>query len=577
MWAFVGTLHYGFFVWSTQHVETAVATTVYETWPFFLILFLIRYDAMDEALRLRQPYQRRRRLGMRAGELPILAMSAAVGIVLISLSRHANLPVDLASWNYTAGIVLAAVAALLHALWIAGTLILGRAIYYRFVEAGQPDSERVRDWSELPVHDRSKDHKRLLLWFTVAGIVVARVVALPATMALGFLFQAEQGTSIGSALTFQNFSGAILLGTVGALSAILRRYGDISTTGPGVHALAFLTPPLSLLMLWGLGFDLPRKDLFIVGAALIVASNILIQVRPDQHRDLLELDIDENPSRGRMGFNAFVLSIWTLGSLIYARDEIMPRAWLEWRLGEYWGLVALSATIFALVLGFRVVRLNGRIDQEDEIAVRLFRGCEHLVRRGCLAPESLAHLRVLDMTRTRHFIDAYTSLRLEIRHQMDARSDTDEYIVLRDVEIDLDRLCHIKQQGKDIVELISLSAFALVTMSIVVFARPAGFLGVKSEWASFVSESFALILVSTVAFLWLNLFDMERDREVPTLVPIRQHGGDYGVLFRYNRDLRVKHIAAVLLSAAMVAVFLLLLYDKWLNLEGICGSIYRHC
>lgn len=577
VWAIVGTLHYGFFVWSTQHIETAVATTLYETWPFFLILFLTRHETMDKAYRMGQPIQSSRRFGIRSGDLLMLAMSAVVGAALISASRFADLTIDLTSWRDNVGILLAIIAAILHATWIAGTLVLGKAIYYKLIQPPLGTPAVACEWSSLPVERRSNEHRRLLLWLTVVGIVVARLGALPATLFVGLLVSGGQGFSLEVALTMRNLGGGILLGIVGALSAILRRLGDISATGPGVHALAFLTPPISLILLWLLGIDLPRRDLFIVGAAIIVASNILIQSRPDQHRDPSEFDQEEMPSRGRLGFNSFVLSIWAFGTLIYARDEILPQSWLEWRVGEYWGLVALSATIFALMLGFRVVRLSTRIDREDELTVALFRNCEHLVRRGLLPSEVLESLCLIDMTRTRDFIDTYASVRSRVSAQLTATLDAEDYRVLREVEIGLDQLCHVKQQGKDIVELISLSAFALVTMSIVIVSRAQGYMGSDPEWSGFVSESFSLVFVSTVAFLWVNLFDMQRDRETPTLIPILGHGGDYGILFRHNRDLRAKHFAAVFLSVAMVAVFVLLLYDKWLDIENLCGSIYRDC
>ena len=384
----------------------------------------------------------------------------------------------------------------------------------------------------LPVNKRSREHRRLLLWLTVMGIVVARLGALPATLILGRLFFDAVGFSFGLSLTTLGLIGGIVLGVVSALSATLRRYGDISATGPGVHALAFLTPPLSLLLLWTLEIDLPRFDIFVIGAALIIASNILIQARPDQHRDLAEFGIEDTSGRGRLGFNSFILSIWTFGTIIYARDDIVSTSWLEWRSGEYWGLVALSATVFALILGFRIVRLASRIDQEDEITVRLFRDCEHLVRRKQLTPDVIDSLRLLDMTRTRELIDAYTSLRAKVVKCIQGTSDSDDYKVLRDVEANLDILCHIKQQGRDIVELISLSAFALATISIGLFSRPAGLIDSRASWSGFVGESFALIFVSTVAFLWVNLFDMRRDRSIPTLVPISEYEGDYGVFFR---------------------------------------------
>jgi len=566
IWAMIGTLHYGFFAWSTQYIETAIATTIYETWPFFLILFMTRHHSVDEAYRFRRRPTNTKRGSVGGNEVAILAVSAAIGVALISVSQHHIVTVDLLSWENIRGMFLATVASVLHALWIAGTLIYGKIIYYRVVEPASIGSEDAVSWSMLPVNERSNAHRRLLLWLTVMGIVVARLATLPVTLILGGLLFSHNGLSLGFSLTTRGLIGGITLGIVGALSAALRRYGDISASGPGIHALAFLTPPLSLVLLWQLGIDLPQRDIFVIGAVLIIASNILIQSRPDQHRDLSQFGVDDSPSRGRLGFKAFILSIWIFGTIIYTRDDILPKMWLDWKPKDYWALVALSATVFALILGFRVVRLAAQIDQEDDIMVRLFRDCEHLARRKHMCPDAIDNLRLLDMTRVRELSDAYSSLRTMVRNMFNVTMDREDYSVLRDVETNLDRLCHIKQQGRDIVELISLSAFALATIGIALFSRPAELRDVGFAWSAFISESFALIFVSTIAFLWVNLFDMRRDRSIPTLVPIHKLEGDNGVFFRYDRDLRVKHIAAVSLSAAMAGTFVLLLYDKWLSL-----------
>ena len=75
---------------------------------------------------------------------------------------------------------------------------------------------------------------------------------------------------------------------------------------------------------------------------------------------------------------------------------------------------------------------------------------------------------------------------------------------------------------------------------------------------------FIFLFVSTVAFLCANLFDIRRDRETPRVVSVEQLHGDYGVFFRYKRDLAVHRIMAVLISIAMSIVFCWLLYSKWL-------------
>ena len=131
-----------------------------------------------------------------------------------------------------------------------------------------------------------------------------------------------------------------------------------------------MSPVLALAVLVWLGVTLPRFDLFVIGAALIIAVNILLQLKPDKERDLSKFGKEALPGT-RLGFVAFILSIWMFGTAVYLRDEIIPDGWLSWGANDYWGLIALSATVFALILGFRVARLTtpylkrGRYDVES--------------------------------------------------------------------------------------------------------------------------------------------------------------------------------------------------------------------
>lgn len=59
------------------------------------------------------------------------------------------------------------------------------------------------------------------------------------------------------------------------------RVGNIRTEDAAVNSLLCFGPVVSLLLLMALGITLPRFDLFVVGAILILAVNVRIQLRPD--------------------------------------------------------------------------------------------------------------------------------------------------------------------------------------------------------------------------------------------------------------------------------------------------------
>ena len=63
------------------------------------------------------------------------------------------------------------------------------------------------------------------------------------------------------------------------------RVGNIQLSDrPGINALFFLSPSLALIWLMMIGIKIPRLDLFLGGAALILAVNMLINLNSDASR-----------------------------------------------------------------------------------------------------------------------------------------------------------------------------------------------------------------------------------------------------------------------------------------------------
>ena len=215
----------------------------------------------------------------------------------------------------------------------------------------------------------------------------------------------------------------------------------------------------------------------------------------------------------RLGFTAFIMSLWAFGTLIYLRDEWLPSRWLSWPTEEYWGLLALATTVFALILGFRVARVTERVSHEDELMFRLFRECEHLEREGLLDSQIRDRLLELDRARPNKLLQAYVGARNMLNEGVKGASSAQGIEPgssrrLLEAEQLLDMVTHSKQQGRDVVELMSLFAFALVTVRLGLFSRPFELGAPEHAWGGFVAEVFVLLLISTVAFLAINLFDV---------------------------------------------------------------------
>ena len=142
-------------------------------------------------------------------------------------------------------------------------------MYYRVTnETANPKNK--------PIEDRGSNERKLLLWLTLHGYFVGRLVALPFLLITAFV-----GDSI-TELSLRGTLGAVMVGCAAAGGALLLRLGNITSPHPAINVLAFMSPLLALIWLMAAGITLPRFDLFIVGAALILAVNTLIQLKPGE-------------------------------------------------------------------------------------------------------------------------------------------------------------------------------------------------------------------------------------------------------------------------------------------------------
>lgn len=458
------------------------------------------------------------------------------------------------------GIACALLAAFFAAYSAVYTLRYADLLFFNVTEKKKPDSKQEQD---------------LLFWLTLFAFAIARFIASILNVGVGFIISNFKFKDLISILTSTRMlGGAIAIGTINALGSTLFRYGNIKESQrPDINALFFISPSLGLGLLMLVGIDLPRFDLFMIGAALILVINILIRLNPDEERDLIRFSKNIMPGV-KLGFTSFIMSIWFFGTVLYLRDELMPSSWLKYSTDEYWGLIALSATVFALILGFRIARLSTRINKEDETMFSLFRDSQHLIRRQILSPTIAEEFADLDTAKPNELLVKYDIIRKEValgrtrleRLEKSGGTCNEDIALLLSVEKRLDMITHSKQQGRDIVELLSLTAFAGVTIGLGLLTRPNGLeLNVHhASWSGFLSEVFILLFVSTIAFLCINLFDIRRERETPLLVSVKERGYDYQLFFRQKKNLRTHHIAAVVISAAMSATFCFLLYDKWM-------------
>lgn len=552
-WAIIGGLDYGFLAWAAIHVETAIATTVFELWPLIMVYGLARHERSDYHYR-NPTFVGHRKDRLSREQFVLLFFAAAALVFMLSSQSENGLEsfLDIISFSGLLGVGLALIAAVLASLGVTATLVYGRLLYYSIVDERQEQKDATR------IEDRGIEDRRLLLWLTMLGFVIAKTVSLPINIVVGaFIWDVHFGFDRLGLL------GSIAIGVAFAANAILLRAGNIRASGPEVNTWNLVSPVLALLLLISVGIALPRFDLFVVGAALVISINLLIQLKPEQ-QEIYERFGKLILRNTRFGFVAFILSIWMFGTVLYLRDDFMPSSWLRWSTGDYLGLIGLSATIFALILGFRVARLTARINTEDEMMIELYNDCEYLYSQKIINAKIFEHLSDLDMAKPTELSAAYRSIRAHLESLDTGSIKPHDVSVLNSIRKTLDKISHSKQLGRDVVELISLSAFATVTIGIGLLARPMVTDSTHSPWNAFLLEAFVLIFCSTIAFLVVNLFDLRNDRETPIMEAADGSNVQHGVFFRFRRDLGVQNTTAILISIVLSGVFCWLLYDKWL-------------
>lgn len=305
---------------------------------------------------------------------------------------------------------------------------------------------------------------------------------------------------------------------------------------------------------------------------------ILLVANPDKEVDhKTPSGIVTQQSSHHFGF--LMIGLWLFGSAILLGNRFGDGAFIVWSGDEYWGLLALSATIFALIFGFRISRLWERIGREDERMLALYASAYSYLYRNPTGPLSrhfLLDLQCLDQANLRQQINQqewYARNRVisneprmdekrpihkedvrrnskkrtlsslffhynRVQHQLTvARTNCLDSMAkqpsemrqqgeaslkeLDGISLDLNTLVHSKQQDREVSELIALVMFAMVTVVLGILSRPPGIITASNGWTPLLMEWFLIIFVTTIAFLAYSMFELRGVRDKPTLVSSR--------------------------------------------------------
>ena len=309
-------------------------------------------------------------------------------------------------------------------------------------------------------------------------------------------------------------------------------------------------PILSLVWLWGFGhIGVSRPDYLLMGASAIVVANLLFN---------FEAEI-------RLGFKSLIVALWICGVVAYLRDAwsagLNVSGWL-WSGAEvyYFDVLILLATVFILILSFRVARLVARTTDEDNRFFQLFQTLDLLVRRGVVDRDVHGYLINIEVSgqRARELEESYVIVLHRLREASSATwvSDSDKENLMK-AEADLNALVHSKNRGMVFGEHLALYMFAGISVFIALFARP----GVATNWTGFLLEMFSTVFPAVIIFLVVNVHDLQSDRVAANLE--RSSDAGYRVVFADIRDRDLERWISTVVVIFLVVGFSALMVDKW--------------
>ncbi len=497
----INSFDYLFFSWSTVYMDTAVSSSLMEIWP---VLWILAFQYIDRA---RYGVSEYRVVPFITVVLMILGAGAIALVIFSSVStqfsdQSASLPI--------LGILLGIVAPAVGALGAFNFLLTDRILF------GKTRSAKD-DWAILASEDVELEQVEESI--THAGVVLSRVCATPIVVLVAVL---DDG--FRSALLSRPFLGGLLCGLLlnGPGSVLLRRAHIISSRRE-IISLQYLSPILSLFWLaLFTSIDVARMDFLIFGTVSIVALNMLINADPEQKKGVEFDDREAGVIQERYSLKALVISLLGFGMLIFFRDELLTGYDLSWSEdGSYWAVLGLASTVFALLLAFRLTRVESLLLAEDYRTLGIVRRVEMLPKKifGTQDDEDskmylLEWIRRLNRANSldeyRHAYNRthrFFQVILNRIDEGDLQLTGEEKLEVSAIRTELDALAHGRQHAREFAERVALWLIGGTIVVICMAVPPQG-----SDWARVLSEIFSIVLSSIVIYLLFHLADLRRSR-----------------------------------------------------------------
>ena len=518
----VAKMDYALLAWSTHYLDISVSTVAFELYHIAWIFVLSRI------------YGERRQLSKWSLALLFVAF-AGVGFVVFSQSGGFGVTA-FSLFDTLRGLALVVGAILIGAFWV---------VAFKFGDLLD------REWETKFKTARAKTGSIALFGALVASVVGSLVAAAFSFLLGGF----QESFSFDFGLLI--IVVPVLMGVGHGIADSLYRLGNLINHSLGINAVTYLAPVLALGWLFAFSLvEVSRVDYLVIGAAAVIIANLLIS---------FDAEI-------RWGFKVLLLALGAGGTVVYFREEGFGLLGVEgwyWTGTGYFESITLTATVFILLLAFRVARLVSRTTEEDNRTFIVYRKLDTLVRRRVISPEVCDWIVRIDQAKNNSVDEerAYKKARQLIGDVDPGPLGEADVQLLSDAEANLDALARSKQVDIHLGEIFALYVFGLVTVVLVLFSRPPDVEG----WTRLLVDLFAIVVSAGVIFLLAHIHDLQRERderklEIPESLSVEHRRRV--VRFKDTTRRSFDQALSIFVGLAIVFIFAGLLAEKWVGLFG---------
>ena len=513
--AILGNCEYALFAWSLQYIDITMATIVFQSWPIFFLII--------SALLLRENI-RHLHNGKTALSLFLLISLSIIGFAFIVFSQSGEIGQLGNVSRLATGVVL-----------VAGAMALGNLKAFGI------------DWGRRLGNQLSGSISGLgsspAMFFVLVSFLISSFGAAAVGLIVG-LGRAENWDTEILGMAF--IGGLVVNGTAG----IMWRKANMADDDIGFNALGYAIPVVAILFLLLFGMaGVSQVDYLIIGVMAIVVANLLIN---------FEAEV-------RWSFEALILALGGCGTLIYFRDELL--GWLgipnwTWSGDGYFGSIAMTATVFTLLLAFRVARLVTRTNDEESRTFNILRKLDRLVRRGVINEDVRHCILVIDETNKQPILKEYYLKARGYIATATPENDSDRDTLVQ-VEADLDMLVRSQQTTPVLGEIFALLVFAGITIVLTIFTKPAE----PEGWIRLLLDLFAMLVSSVIIFLMIYSMDLDRERDAHILERTTEDG-EYLLLFPDIERRLFDQWLSVAVGVIIILVYAGLMAYKWVGWFG---------